>query len=72
MFGHMEGLYGEKQVQHDIVSLLFSQRSHDLTIQEKSKHTKIGPIKEFIMIKFECHPLYNIEFKIVIISEFNK
>jgi len=57
MFGHMEGLYGEQQVQHDIVSLLFNQRNHDLTIQEKSKHTKNGPIKEFIMIKFECHPL---------------
>jgi hypothetical protein len=72
MFGHMEGLYGEQQVQHDIVSLLFSQRNHDLTIQEKSKHTKNGPVKEFIMIKFESHPLYNIEFKILIISKFNK
>ncbi len=39
-FGHMEGLYGEQQVQHDIVSILFNQRNHDLTIQEKSKHTK--------------------------------
>jgi hypothetical protein len=68
----MEGLYGEQQVQHDIVSLLFSQRNHDLTIQEKSKHTKNGLVKEFIMIKFECHPLYNIEFKILIISKFNK
>jgi hypothetical protein len=36
----MEGLYGKQQVQHDIVSILFNQKNYDLTIQEKSKHTK--------------------------------